>query len=231
LYYLGHYLGLPSMRADSVEETAVDRREHDEIRRDVLGSIVHAVLERYHPDFTEPQLRQSVLQAFNEELIGEPAQEQVDLVTQWVMGFYSGPVGRAVKDSRKVERELPFVFKHRGNPIRGTIDLLFSPDGSDWHLVDYKSSSVMPKEVQGYEFQMRLYSLAVEAIYGRKPLKATLFFTVPKKAVPVDISSIAMKDLEDKLESFFNAQEGGAFPERKGPQCDWCGYRGYCEKG
>ena len=231
LYYLGHYLGLPSMRADSVEETAVDRREHDEIRRDVLGSIVHAVLERYHPDFTEPQLRQSVLQAFNEELIGEPAQEQVDLVTQWVMGFYSGPVGRAVKDSRKVERELPFVFKHRGNPIRGTIDLLFSPDGSDWHLVDYKSSSVMPKEVQGYEFQMRLYSLAVEAIYGRKPLKATLFFIVPKEAVPVDISSIAMKDLEDKLESFFNAQKGGAFPERKGPHCDWCGYRGYCEKG
>lgn len=230
LYYLRHYLGLPAVHTGSAEDTAVDRKERDEIRRDVMGSIAHTVLERYRPDFNELQLRESVLRAFGEELIGEPTEGQVDLVTQWVMDFYSSPLGRRVKDSKRVERELPFVFNHKGNPVRGTIDLIFSPNGSGWHLVDYKSSSVMPKEIQGYEFQMQLYSLAVEAIYGQRPREAALFFIASKEAVPVDTSPGAMKDLGDKLESFFNAQEGESLPERKGPHCEWCEYHDYCNR-
>ncbi|MFQ5956499.1 MAG: UvrD-helicase domain-containing protein [Candidatus Brocadiales bacterium] len=228
LYHLGHRLGLPVIHAELAEEAAVDQGETDEIRRDILGNIAHTALERYRPSYKEPVLRKIILQVFDEALIREPKQEQIDVVTRWVMDFYSSPVGYMVKTSQRVERELPFVFNHGGNPIRGKIDLLFSPSGTGWHLLDYKSSPVVPKEMKGYEFQMQLYSLAVEAIYGQKPLETVLFFIASKEAVHVDTSPRTMKGLEDKLESFFKTQEEGTYPERKGPHCEWCEYRGYC---
>ncbi|MFQ5863406.1 MAG: UvrD-helicase domain-containing protein [Candidatus Brocadiales bacterium] len=230
LYHLRHRLGLPAINTEFAGETPVDQREIDEIRKDILGNIAHTVLERYRPGFKESQLRRIILQAFDEALISGPTQGQIDAVTQWVVDFYSSPVGCMVKTSQRAEREQPFVFKHRGNPIRGKIDLLFSPNGSGWHLLDYKSSSLIPKDMKGYEFQMQLYSLAVEAIYGQKPDEAILFFIASGEAVHVDTSSRAMKGfLEDELESFFRAQEGGTYPERKGPHCEWCEYQGYCE--
>ncbi|MCQ4574445.1 MAG: UvrD-helicase domain-containing protein [Candidatus Brocadiales bacterium] len=229
LYYLRYNLGVPAIHAAPREEDAGHLREQDEIRRDVLGDVAHMVLERCGVACKETELRESVLQAFNRALIAKPKQAQVDLVTKWVEDFYSSSLGRMVRDSEMVERELPFVFNHKGNPIRGKIDLLFSPDGSGLHLVDYKSSAVIPKEVKGYEFQMRLYSLAVEAIYGRRPREALLFFIAAKEAVPVDISPGAIKRLEDELETFFRARGRDVLAEIKGPHCEWCEYHAYCD--
>ncbi|MEE9200904.1 MAG: UvrD-helicase domain-containing protein [Candidatus Brocadiales bacterium] len=228
LYYLGYKMGLPAVQTERPEDTPDSLRGQDEIRKDVMGNIAHAVLERYRPGSARLELRECVLQAFEEALVHRPAGGQADTVAKWVEDFYSGPVGSVVKTARRVERELPFIFNHRGNAVRGVIDLLFSPNGADLHLVDYKTSTAIPKEIRGYEFQMRLYSLAVEAIYGRRPREALLFFIALQETRPVDISVGAMKGLEDELESFFRAQEHDTFPEKKGPHCEWCEYRGYC---
>ncbi len=238
LYYLRYKLGLPALHAAAGGESSFEVREDDEPGKDVLGSIAHMVLERYRPGSGESQLRQSVLYAFSQALIAEPAREQIDRVTNWVTDFYAGRIGGMVQDSKRVERELPFVFNYGGgpvgspggNPIRGTIDLLFSPDGSEWRLVDYKTSSAVPKEVGGYQFQLRLYSLAVEAIYGQRPGEATLSFIASNETVPVDTSDSAMQDFRDKLDSFFRGQDADTFPERKGQHCDWCEYSGYCNE-
>ncbi|MHC4198146.1 MAG: UvrD-helicase domain-containing protein [Planctomycetota bacterium] len=234
LYYLRYKQGLPALHAAVGGESSFEVREDDEPGKDVLGSIAHMALERYRPGSGESQLRQSVLYAFSQALIAEPTREQIGRVTNWVTDFYAGRIGRMVQDSKRVERELSFVFNYGGspggNPIRGTIDLLFSPDGSEWRLVDYKASSAVPKEVGGYQFQLRLYSLAVEAIYGQRPSEATLSFIASNETVPVDMSDSAMQDLRDKLDSFFRGQDADTFPERKGQHCDWCEYSGYCNE-
>jgi ATP-dependent helicase/nuclease subunit A len=230
LYYLRYKLGLPALHAAAGGESSFEVREDDEPGKDVLGGIAHMALERYRPGSGESQLRQSVLYAFSQALIAEPAREQIDRVTSWVTDFYAGRIGGMVQGSKRVERELSFVFNYGGNPIRGTIDLLFSPDGSEWRLVDYKTSSAVPKEVVGYQFQLRLYSLAVEAIYGQRPGEATLSFIASNETVPVDTSDGAMQDFRDKLDSFFRGQDADTFPERKGRHCDWCEYSGYCNE-
>lgn len=228
LYYFAHRLRLPAICTALEEGATAHQGEIDEIRKGVLGSVAHAVLERFRPDFTEVQLREVVLEAFDDVSVTEPAGEQVSTVTQWVSDFYSSPIGRMVKRAPRVERELAFVFYYRGNPIRGKIDLLFSPNGSGWYLLDYKSSSADQVELRGYEFQMQLYAMAIDAVYGQGPEEAVLFFLATGETLQVDISPPAMVALEERLGLFFKAQEEGSYPKVKGQHCEWCEYRRYC---
>lgn len=221
-YYFKYRLGLPSLTAPLSHQ-----KEGDEIGKGILGDIAHRVLERYRPSSNKLRLQEIIIQAFGEYLAEEADQEQVATIKRWVEDFYSSPLGQEVRVAKEVEREIPFIFAYRGNPIRGKIDLLFSPEGQGWHLVDFKSTDML----EGYQFQMQLYSLAVEAVYGRMPLEAVLFFLSSRTALPVDISPKAMGVFEKRLEGFFRAREGETYPIKRGPYCLWCDYQQYCNKG
>ncbi|MBI5126132.1 MAG: PD-(D/E)XK nuclease family protein [Planctomycetes bacterium] len=152
----------------------------------------------------------------------------------WVHNFYSSREGQAVMASKEVRHEMPFLFNYNSTPLRGKIDLLFSPEGKGWCLLDFKSSSNESGMLESYAIQMRLYSLAVRALFGMFPERSTLFFLPRGRAVDVDIGPEAMKGLDGWLKAFFDAEEktsngATAFPARRRGECRWCEYGKYCE--
>ena len=244
LYYFRYKLGLPGMVS---EESLLPYGTEDEPGDSPwagLGNAAHRVLELYRPSHppqadTSRGLEGAALQALEETLpmmgaARPPAsQEQVDILKGWVHNFYSSREGRAVMTSREVRHEMPFLFNYSGTPVRGKIDLLFSPDGKGWFLLDFKSSSDESGMLESYTVQMRLYSLAVKALFGAFPEESILFFLPEGKAVTVDIGPEAMKGLDGWLKDFFDAEEktpGGAnaFPARREIGCKWCEYSKYC---
>ncbi|MEL6527247.1 MAG: PD-(D/E)XK nuclease family protein, partial [Chloroflexota bacterium] len=62
--------------------------------------------------------------------------------------------------------ELPFVYRTDKRIIHGVIDLLFK-HGDEWHLVDYKTSTVrggyanIESHAQRYHLQVGVYAAAV----------------------------------------------------------------------
>ena len=249
LYYFRYKLGLPSI--ESGELLLTDRAE-DELGDSPwarLGTAAHRTLELYRPSSrgvlqyaptTHRGLEEAVLQALKETLPsagGVPAtpasQEQMDVLKGWVHNFYSSREGQAVMASKEVRHEMPFLFNYSGTPLRGKIDLLFSPEGRGWCLLDFKSSSNESGMLESYAIQMRLYSLAVRALFGVFPERSTLFFLPRGKAVDVDIGPEAMKGLDEWLKAFFEAEEktsngATAFPARREMGCRWCEYGKYC---
>jgi ATP-dependent helicase/nuclease subunit A len=240
LYYLRYKLGLPSIESG---EALQPHNVEDELESSPwkgLGIAAHRALELYRPPRT-PQadnssgLEEAVLQALEESLPSPVPQEQVDVLKRWVQNFYTSREGEMVVASRDVRHEMPFLFNCSGTPMRGKIDLLYSPQGMNWRLLDFKSSSRDPEMLESYTIQMQLYSLAVKAIFGALPEEVVLFFLPEGKAVTVDIGPVAMKRLEEWLRGFFAAEEtildAAAFPACRRRSCRWCRFDKYCSRG
>jgi ATP-dependent helicase/nuclease subunit A len=270
LYYLRYKLGLPSLESGESPSPYVAEDELEDSPRASpvpkwfkarLGNTAHRALELYCPlqGSTADGLEEAILQALSETLYlngsGPASPEQVDLLKEWIRNFYSSREGRLVMGSTEVRHEMPFLFNYCGTPIRGKIDLLFSPKGKGYHLLDFKSSSLPGADTDrlrparqmaggSYTLQMQLYSLAVKTLFGTLPEQALLFFLPEAKSITVDISAEAMKGLEEWLKTFFTAEEEGpdptradvTFPTRKGQArlpsggqvCGWCEYGKYC---
>ncbi|HHT9139582.1 MAG: UvrD-helicase domain-containing protein [Planctomycetes bacterium] len=257
LYYFRYKLGLPSLvvsEANLIEsgELLLTDRTEDELEDSPwarLGTAAHRTLELYRPYVVGARhavpplpcgLEKAVLQALGETLPSAgsgpatPAsQEQMDVLKGWVHNFYSSREGQAVMASKEVRHEMPFLFNCSGTPLRGKIDLLFSPEGRGWCLLDFKSSSNESGMLESYAIQMRLYSLAVRALFGTFPERSVLFFLPRGRAVDVDIGPEAMKGLDEWLKAFFDAEEKTpngaiAFPARREVGCRWCEYGKYC---
>ncbi len=69
-------------------------------------------------------------------------------------------------------REQPFAFRLDMAVVTGAIDVLFS-DGS---LADYKTGQPQPQAQAVYEWQIRLYALALLRLRGQAPPLAHLCY-------------------------------------------------------
>ncbi len=239
LYYFRYKLGLPGL---GPEEPLLSNRTEDELEGSPwarLGNAAHKVLELYRPDGDSAHgLEKLILQALEETLplTPQPApKEHVDTLKGWVQNFYSSREGQMVKTSGEVRREMPFLFNYGGTPVRGKIDLLFSPNGKDWNLLDFKTSSSESEALKSYEIQMRLYSLSVRALFGKLPERAILFFLPEGKTTEVDIAPETMRELDEWMKDFFTKEEAprgtNAFPAQRKQNCRWCEYSKYCREG
>lgn len=253
LYYLRYKLGLPSV---GLKESLLSNKTEDELEespRARLGNAAHRALELYRPSRppladTSDRLEKVILQALEETLPSPTHQEPVNILKGWVQNFYSSKEGQTVMHSKDVRHEIPFLFNYSGTPVRGKIDLLYSPEGKSshgkspeglsWYLLDFKSSNSNPEMLKSYTIQMQLYSLAVKALFGTFPEQALLFFLPEARPVTIDISEEAMKRLNEWLKTFFTAEEkrpgpsdlDTTFPARQRESCRWCEYSKYCNR-
>lgn len=246
LYYFRYKLGLPSIESEEIASSYKYEKPEDELDGSHwtrLGSTAHRALELYRPseEHGSSGLDKVVLQALEETLPGTASREQVNVVKEWVQNFYSSREGQIVLNARDVRHEMPFIFNYNGIPVRGKVDLLFSPEdkvrhgesaiGTSWYLLDFKSSNppqADPEVLESYSIQMRLYSMAVRALFGTLPAQAMLFFLPEAKSEAIDITPEAMEQLDEWLKTFFSAQEEENFPAYRRRDCRWCEYRKYC---
>lgn len=154
-----------------------------------------------------------------------------DLLRMWG-NFRKSPFTEAAGE---LWDEVPFVVKLTdGVLVEGRFDRLIRERNGKLTLVDYKTHRIHADKIQdvamGYFWQLQLYALAVEALWGRLPDEAVLYFVYSDSRVEVPLKREMLKNTKrevvemaefgrrhDRLEDFERRQE-----------CEGCGCLGYC---
>lgn len=124
-----------------------------------------------------------------------------------------------------------------GVPFVGFIDRVDEIDGGGLKTIDLKTAKKMPVLKHGdfHGDQVRLYSEALKAKYGRQPAAGSLFYTQVGKERAVDLSAEAVADTLSRFkQSWEDLQEfndTGLYPAKPSPSCIWCPVKDTCPSG
>lgn len=116
------------------------------------------------------------------------------ILSEWIRGFFSSPLGKKALNSPECKREWAFNLLWRDNSIlQGVIDLCFiEKDG--WILADYKTDRLSSAELkEKYAEQLNWYRYALEKITNLPVKKMYLFSLYLSKAIPVTPFEPAME--------------------------------------
>jgi ATP-dependent helicase/nuclease subunit A len=146
--------------------------------------------------------------------------------------FQSSPFTNEAGD---VWDEVPFIIKLAGDVlVEGRFDRLIRDGNGQLTLVDYKTHRIPKSQVQAvaqdYFWQLQLYALAVEALWGRLPDRALIYFVFSDGWVEVPINPELLQDITREIRritEFCTRHDRVEDYERSG-ECSGCGYREYC---
>lgn len=161
-----------------------------------------------------------------------PHNGPADIERRWGIGqeqiekFYAWRAGHArevwVTPDGKPAIELYFEIELSGIKVRGYIDAVDVVDGK-LRVRDYKTGNS-----PGDDFQLGVYSVAIEILYGVKPLLGDYYMAGKKGAkakttVPYDLSEWTVEAVTARfheVEKFIQAGEFPALPETD--KCKFC---------
>jgi ATP-dependent exoDNAse (exonuclease V) beta subunit len=199
-YYLANYLGFEGRAAKASSSTGMSAAD--------LGTQVHGLL------------------AGSPVANPHPDAERLAAVAR------QSPLARRAERAIRIEREHAFLMAVEDLVLRGQIDLWFE-EGGELVLIDYKTDAVTGPEAhqraRDYEFQLRLYAMAVERIAGRAPDRAWLHFLRPNTLVEVDVTPSLLDSPEQMVRDFLDVQAKMEFPLNETEACRRCPfYRDLC---
>ncbi len=170
------------------------------------GSLAHFVLQ--HLDMMVDNMHYGEISRqidlmIDSQMLTEDERQAIDI--EAIEAFFASDVGQRLKrcPARRMWRELPFLMGLRPMEIglddlaaydneeviraQGVIDCLFEDEDGKLVLVDYKTDRVSGKALyeraQFYKEQLRLYALAIEGAFGRKPEEIYLYFLSARECV------------------------------------------------
>lgn len=228
-FYLQYVLRLPEGKIPS--QTAGAQQLTDNWGNQI-GIFLHLAVRQNSMAWPET-LWQQTFGSLPPDQAGRLKQE---LTKMWE-NFRNSEYGRQQAD--ECWDEVPFQLKLDHNlRVEGRFDRLLRNHRGELVLVDYKTHRAGParvRQVAGYYFwQLQLYALAVEAIWGRKPDRAILYFVYPDLAVPVSLDSEALEATVQDVREIgrFVAQHHDLtdFPLGEAGRCPECPYGWFCRK-
>jgi ATP-dependent helicase/nuclease subunit A len=226
-FYLQYYLNLPEVAGSE------QRGDHDR-PGDALGAkigvFLHQAVRLQSLDVWPEQLWR---QTFGDLTGTAAAQLQQDVKLMW-RNFRESEFGR---ENSQVWDEVPFQVKLDGNlRVEGRFDRLLQHNRGELVLVDYKTHRAGRDKVAAiapqYFWQLQLYTLAIKAIWGRKPDRAMLYFLYPDSAVSVPIADPALeatvKEVQTLGRLLCEQRPSADFPKRQ--SCAHCAYGWFCQR-
>lgn len=157
-----------------------------------LGTLVHLVL--LHAPITtrgKAGVLTVIGQMRDKLLLTETEAEQLKAHSQSIAGFFDSALAARIAKAQKIWREQPFSMAVSSIElgysvpdevvVQGIIDVIFEEDGK-LILVDYKDSAA-ENVSERYKMQMKLYSMAVEKIWGKVPTEVYLYYLGNKAEV------------------------------------------------
>ncbi len=233
LYYFNSIMGLQGIsdqiqsESNYEEDEDKGRLNDDEIPGHELGNIVHRVFKKYN--YPEGNLKEFIKRELKMYSL-DTNQKSKELIADWVNLFYNSEIGKEVVSSKLLKRETSFIFNYRDNLIRGQIDLFYFDNRGLLKIIDYKANNITIEEilekVKLYQLQMKLYTKALETIYGKKVDEAILYFLVPNKSVLIDTTKNV--ELDSTMDNFFTSHKNGVFKKVSDQKCQWCEYKMIC---
>lgn len=163
------------------------------------GTLMHEAMQ-YLPlaDYDQASLQKAL-----DSLVGRGFL-RLDEVTQLdqraLLAFFQSPLADRMRQSDRVERELPFSMLYPGQSVypnleegedlflQGIIDSCFLEEGA-WVLVDYKTDRLYKEKdfVDRYHVQLELYCQALAKVTGIPVKEAYIYSFRLGKAIPVEI--------------------------------------------
>lgn len=192
-----------------------------------IGNFIHHALRLADPKWPEK------LWATSFDDLDEDSRRELkqDLLRMWG-NFRNSPFTEAAGD---LWDEVPFIVKlNEKLAVEGRFDRLIRDGNSGLILVDYKTHRISAAKAQevaaGYFWQLQLYALAVEALWGRLPDRAVLYFIYSDEKVAVPLERELLEKTKQEVEAI--AEFIGTHPRleeyKRSGECVACGYRGYC---
>jgi ATP-dependent helicase/nuclease subunit A len=133
--------------------------------------------------------------------------------------------------------EVPFLLKLGANlRVEGRFDRLLQHAHGELVLVDYKTHRAPRAKVMEiapqYFWQLRLYALAVAALWGRKPDRAVVYFLYSETPITVSIDDSSLADTVAEVKEIGRLLAGqrlmSEFPKRN-IACEHCVYWWFCK--
>ncbi|RAV32092.1 RecB family exonuclease [Corynebacterium heidelbergense] len=225
---------------------AIDRLPEPKTRAQVLGTLVHAVLEQMHglpaQERTYPAAVKLIkptwadlLSRDREELEGViPPEETMDFFVEareLVKGYFrmENPTGFSAEECEKyVNTTLP-----NGVPVRGFIDRVDIAPGGQVRVVDYKTGKKpQPKYSDQARFQMKFYALVWWRLTGTVPAQLRLMYLkvaqdLVLRPSPAELTYFE-RDLGELWSRILADVESGDFRPRTSKLCGWCHFQEIC---
>jgi ATP-dependent helicase/nuclease subunit A len=146
-----------------------------------LGTLTHAVIERLEPD--RPDQAARVVSSVLADQPPQVCEKLQPLIEHQISAWYASDLCQMLLTAQTHYRELDFLLRWpteaEGSDdgavtVTGTIDALVQTESGDWMLFDYKTGSRMARMtaeqlITEYEFQLGVYTLAVQQLLGSRP--------------------------------------------------------------
>jgi len=150
-----------------------------------------------------------------------------------LIGTYLG--WQAGNPNRILEAEKRFQISLGGRLLKGVIDRIEETPDGEIVVIDFKTGSKpgnLSKNTIREDIQMNLYSLAIREVYGKLPLKASLYYLRHNKIYDYGPTIESIGTFEARVVKLINAVCAEEFsPTPDYQTCKWCDYKDLCKEG
>jgi putative RecB family exonuclease len=225
--------------------SVIDRLPEPPSAAATKGTLVHRALELLFWEVPAGQRSRAAALAQLErawgEIQGDPEYTDLELSGEEAEAFRSEAeqlVGRylELEDPNAVNVigvELMMEAEVGGVRLRGIIDRLELDDDGELVVTDYKTGRAPPmSHEQARLGGVQFYALLCEQMLGRRPSRIQLLYLSEPLAIVSVPSEQSIRGLRSRTAAVWaavvRACETEDFRPRRGPLCDWCGFRPYC---
>jgi DNA helicase-2/ATP-dependent DNA helicase PcrA len=204
-----------------------------------LGSAVHTVIEHLSKKQKEgiPPTKEMALAlldtawstaAYESRSHADKDRETAEALLDTYLAWQAG------NPNRILEAEKRFQISFGGRLLRGAIDRIEATPEGGIMVIDFKTGSKpgnLSKNTIREDLQMNLYSLAVRELYGKLPVRASLYYLGLDRTydyTPTAESIGAFEERVGKLITAVCAEEFSPTPDYQ--TCKWCDYKDLCEE-
>jgi len=205
-----------------------------------LGSAVHTVIEHLSKKQKEgisptKEMALALLDtAWSTAAYESKSHEMEDrAMAEALIGTYLG--WQAGNPNRILEAEKRFQISLGGRLLKGVIDRIEETPDGEIVVIDFKTGSKpgnLSKNTIREDIQMNLYSLAIREVYGKLPLKASLYYLRHNKIYDYGPTIESIGTFEARVVNLINAVCAEEFsPTPDYQTCKWCDYKDLCKEG
>ncbi len=141
---------------------------------------------------------------------------------------------QARNPNRILEAEKRFQITLGGRRLNGVIDRIEETPDGEIVVIDFKTGSKpgnLSKNTIREDMQMNLYSLAIRELYGKLPVKASLYYLGPNKTYDYTPTPESIATFEERVVNLITSVCAEKFPPTPDYQtCKWCDYKEFCEE-
>lgn len=245
-------LALSASRASDFERCpllyrlrAIDKLPEPRSRAQVLGTVVHSVLEELYgleqPERAPERAAALVPEAVESFYAGDPDAAEVvpeadrPRFEQDVAAMVAALYG--VEDPRRFSpascEQYLVTATDAGTPLHGYLDRVDVAPTGEVRVVDYKTGKPPnPRFRDQVMFQMRFYALMYHRVHGEIPAQLKLIYLKDGSWLTLAPDTAMLSATEAELDRIWSrivaAGESGVFEPRTSRLCDWCAHQSLC---